>query len=280
VKQSTSFSDAPDEGHASAADDSRETVVPSLLRSEPQAALKHLREIGLVPAVESQEVDDEGLAGVICAQHPDAGIKLPYGGVVLLLVGQISVAEESSPAAEPEPIEEDDWFDIELPGVDHSFRDSPSDGPEDRDARLEAATSHAARSLPARSDKPAGSHRPRRRVVVAAAIALAVMALLAVTVRSCGERQTAAPSPETSAQHERPATGQMPKHRPQPLVRPAESTRERQRPSQHRMARRHAAPVPPVPPTRIRSVPEPPRVLAPARSVPDSCEFCPERLSP
>lgn len=242
-------------------------------------ALDRVREVGLVPAVQSQDVDDEGLVGVVCTQHPDAGTELPHGAVVLLRIGQLSVAGDPAVADEPGPVEEDDWFDIELPEVDQSFQSSPSGEPENQGAQTEALASHRPKRLPPGSAEPSSPRRPpRRRAVVGAAIALVVIALLAVTVRSCGEREAAAPSLATSVPRQRPATEALRKRRPRPRVRPVVPMREHRTP-RHHMARRHAVPSPRVPLTRFESVPEPPRVAAPAPSVPD-CEFCPESPSP
>jgi hypothetical protein len=274
MKQSTSFTNPEDFAATSEAPAASVVAVPSLTGVELHAALDRVREVGLVPAVDAQEVDDEGLVGTVCTQHPAAGTELPPGGVVLLLIGQLSDVEEPAAADEPEPVEEDDWFDIELPGVDQSFEASPSDEPDDRGAQAEAAMSDGPQRLLAGSDRPPTGRRPRRRAVVAAAMALAVIALLAVTARSCGHRPIAAPSPASSVPRARPATEQLRERRPPRHVQSLGSARE-QRPS-----RRRAAPVSHVPPQPFESVPEPPRVSAPAPSVPNGCEFCPESLSP
>jgi hypothetical protein len=277
MKQSTSFTNPDDPAATSEAPDASAIAVPSLTGVELQPALDQVREVGLVPAVESHEVDDEGLVGVVCTQHPDAGTALPHGGVVLLLIGQLSFAEEPPVADEPVPVEEDDWFDIELPEVDQSSQGSPSSEHEDQGAQAEALTSRRLKR-PAGSEALASSRRPRRRAVFGAAIALVAIALLAVTVRSCGEREAAAPSPATSVPRQRPATEALPERRPRPPVRPVAPMREH-RPPRHHMAKRQVVPSPRVPPTRVVPVPEPPRVSAPAPSVPD-CEFCPESPPP
>jgi hypothetical protein len=277
VKQSTSFAEDPQDqpGPEVSEQERLQVEVPDLIGREPNVALDRVRALGLVPAVESGAVTDEDYVGVVYAQEPAGGTVLEVGAVISIVIGQQPVRDESAQPVE-EPLEEDDWFDIELPVLDG--------GPHEEASHVDTALApahnpHEGNSSDGghiRSAGDAGRGRlssGRHRVALVSVGVVAALALLAV--RSCGEPRSAQRADQASTPRSLSTPSSARRASARPMPRPVHG-QHLERPA--RPSRRPGASA--QPPVVVSPPLTAPHATAPALSVPDACEFCLERPSP
>jgi hypothetical protein len=95
----------------------RDAALPSFVGSAPEIAIERIRELGLIPAVEPEDVDDAALHGSVTSQSPSAGMAVRRGSIVELGVGRARpTTPPSAPKVVPDSSDDDDgWFDVHPP---------------------------------------------------------------------------------------------------------------------------------------------------------------------
>lgn len=265
MKQATSFDDGQrrlllaDDVDGTSRRSASEVEVPSFVELAAQEAVGRARELGLVPAVETERVDDEALGGVVLSQHPAPASTVRRGDVVVLSVGHLET-EQPQPSkakdSEPQDEEDDDWFDVVVPDAGH-----PPLGPEAQLGTPEPLDEQSS-GPPTGGEQPdgaasaVGSHSVRLRAGRLALLGAAVVLMVALASALNREDRPARcvePPPR-------------PVHSPPPARRdavPAVPRPERSARPRRNRPRRSVVP-PPAPPARAPSATPP---VAP-------CELC------